>query len=168
MSDVAIEKFIETMGSLAQSEGGTRIAGQILGYLVVEGEPRTLTQMTEALSISKASASTNARLLENRGQLRRVSQLGSRQDAWEAVSNPNRDVLATVATRFRKSGEAIGEAAAAFPPDRAEARSRVVHLADFYFNSAEFIEEWISNLPDRQEENASDLSTDHGAAKFTG
>ena len=59
-----MDTFIEQMGLIAQEDGAPRIAGQILGYLLIEGEPRTLSQMAEALKISKASASTNARLLE--------------------------------------------------------------------------------------------------------
>ena len=148
MSTDPIHKFVEAMGLMFQHDGAPRIAGHILGYLLIEGEPRTLQQLTERLSISKASASTNCRLLEGRGLLRRVSPVGSRQDAWQAVSEPNRQMLNTLAQRFRRNAETIAEISSTFPSDRADARERVNHFADFYRLSADFIEEWRDRVSD--------------------
>lgn len=146
MSDNPIDRFIETMGLLSQGDGGTRISGQILAYLLTEGEPRTLQQMTAALSISKASASTNARMLEMHGLLHRVSHLGSRQDAWETVSDPHYQLLSRLVDRFRRNYLVIEEIAASFPAERSEARERVENFNKFYSQSADFFEEWLSRL----------------------
>lgn len=142
----AREHFIEQMGLMTQAEGGPRIAGQILGFLIVEGEPRTLTQMTEALRISKGSASTNARLLENKGTVRRVSALGQRQDAYEAVEEPGLSMLESMAERFRDSAEVIEAIAAGFPADDAQARGRVEKFAQFHRDSAIFFDKWMAQL----------------------
>lgn len=142
----ARDRFIEQSGLMVQAEGLPRIAGQILGYLIIEGGPRTLTQMTEALKISKASASTNARLLEHHGSARRVSALGQRQDAYEAVEEPGMQVLGDMASRFRANAETIAAIAAEFPDTEDTARARVMGSAAFYRKSAEFFDEWIARI----------------------
>lgn len=142
----ARDQFIEAIGLMIQAEGGARIAGQILGYLIVEGAPRTLSQMTEALKISKGSASTNARLLDSKGMLRRVSALGQRQDAYEAVEEPGLSTLAGMAERFRANADSMDSIAAGFAPDQAGARARVERFARFHRDSAAFFEEWMRRM----------------------
>ena len=137
-----MDRFIEQMGLLAQAEGEPRIAGQIMGYLVIEGAPRTLQQMTEALQISKASASTNARLLEYKGHVRRVAPMGSRRDAYEAVGLPSIEFIDAMAERFRTAAGDFTGLAADFPASHAAARDRVEELALFYRKSADFFEHW--------------------------
>ncbi|MEC7762533.1 MAG: MarR family transcriptional regulator [Pseudomonadota bacterium] len=137
-----IDHFIEQMGFMTQEDGLPRIAGQVLGYLLVEGEPRTLAEITEALSISKASASTNCRQLADKGILTRVATRGSRADSYMAVTNPAEDMLAGMAARFRTRAGKIEEAAAGFPDSRAEARERVTVFANFFRTSADFLDEW--------------------------
>jgi len=142
--DDAKHRFIEHLGLMTQSEGAPRIAGQILGYLIVEGAPRTLQQMTEALSISKGSASTNARLLEFKGSVRRVSRMGQRQDAYEAVHDPGIQTLTGMAQRFRSHADAVSAMAAEFSEEDSDARERVERFSHFYRQSADFIDEWVA------------------------
>lgn len=143
------DQFIAQMGLMMQAEGQPRIAGQILGYLIVEGGPRTLAQMTEALQISKASASTNARMLANRGSVRRVSPVGARQDAYQAEINPMRQMLHAMAGRFRANSARIDEIVAGFPDDQADARARVAGFAHTYSASADFFDEWAERVSGR-------------------
>ena len=141
-----MDTFIEQMGLIAQEDGAPRIAGQILGYLLIEGEPRTLSQMAEALKISKASASTNARLLELKGAVRRVSPVGQRGDAYQALDRYSETVLVTLAARFRTNAGIIGEIAERFPDSHVEARKRVSDYAEFYREAAHFFEEWLERM----------------------
>jgi len=145
------EEFIEHLGLMTQAEGAPKIAGQILGYLIVEGEPRTLTQMTEALKISKASASTNARLLELRGLARRVSPVGQRQDAYEAIEPPNLAVIRALGERFRANADKMSQIGAEFPPMHAAAQGRVEKFAQFYRKTADFLDDWCATLSDAAE-----------------
>lgn len=140
------EQFIEQMGLMMQAEGQPRIAGQILGYLIVEGEARTLGQMTEALKISKASASTNARMLADRGTVQRVSPVGARQDAYLAEPDAMPQMLRAMARRFRANGERIDQIVAAFSDDGTGARDRVAGFARTYRASADFFEEWAARV----------------------
>ncbi|WP_010139125.1 GbsR/MarR family transcriptional regulator [Oceanicola sp. S124] len=152
MSDSPIDDFIQTMGLMWSTEGGPRIAGQILGYLLIEGEPRTLAQMCEALQISKGSASTNARLLESKGVVRRVHPVGSRQDGFLAVPHPSHSLLKSVATRLRGQADEISVISARFPEEREDARERVGAFAEFYRQTADFMDAWTARIAPAQGE----------------
>jgi DNA-binding transcriptional regulator GbsR (MarR family) len=75
--------FIETMGLALESEGLPRIAGRIFGLLLVSAEARSLDELAAELQVSKASISTNARLLEHRGVLEQVSRPADRRDYYQ-------------------------------------------------------------------------------------
>lgn len=131
---------------MAQADGSPRIAGQLLGYLLVQGGARSLQQIADDLKVSKASASTNARLLEGHGMLRRVTVAGSRQDSWELLPDPYDRVLGTLADRFRNNARVIEDVSSQFPEGREDARERVCSFADFYRKSADFLDEWNSYM----------------------
>lgn len=146
MSESPLEDFIQTMGLMWSADGGPRISGQVMGYLLIEGEPRTLAQMCEALQISKGSASTNTRLLEGKGLVRRVHPVGSRQDAFLAVPQPGPSMLKALALRLRAQAEEISRISAQFPGEAEPARQRVEDFAAFYRNSADFMDEWTARV----------------------
>lgn len=80
--DERVERFIEGMGRHAEQEGFTRIAGRIFGYLLLQPEECSLDDMAEALGVSKASISTDARRLEQFGLLQRTTRPGDRRDYY--------------------------------------------------------------------------------------
>ena len=67
-------RFTGRMGLLFEADGHPRIAGRIFAYLLVSDGPRSLDELARTLRVSKASASTNARLLAATGVLERVSR----------------------------------------------------------------------------------------------
>jgi DNA-binding transcriptional regulator GbsR (MarR family) len=79
-----VRRFIEDAGNLTQSFGLGRAIGQIYAYLYFSPGPRTLADMQKALGISKGSASTLVRQLEQWGAARRVWVKGDRKDYYEA------------------------------------------------------------------------------------
>src|SRR3546814_5030306 len=97
------EKFIEQMGLLSQVDGAPRIAGRILGLLLLEGRPLALHEIAERLQVSKASASTNARLLAGRDILRLRAQPGDRQDYYEFATGNEYRFLEAIGARMRNS-----------------------------------------------------------------
>jgi DNA-binding transcriptional regulator GbsR (MarR family) len=139
------EYFIEQMGLLTQSDGLPRISGRIFGLLLVEGRPFTLQEMSERLKISKASASTNARMLAGRGMLRLTAHAGDRQDYYELVPSPYHQMVETVSAKMRRSAGQIAEAEAMFP-ENSGAKARVRQLAEFYRQSADFMADWSKHL----------------------
>ena len=138
--------FIETLGLISQSEGLPPIAGRILGYLVLADGACSLTEIAEALHVSKASVSTNVRLLEMRGTAVREARRGSRQDHWRAQTRPHRAMLENLAVRFRRNAERIDDIADSFPPDRRTNRDKVAEFSEFYRQSATFLAAWADEL----------------------
>lgn len=146
----ATEYFIEQMGLITQADGGPRIAGRIMGLLIVEGRPFSLAEMAERLKISKASASTNARLLAKIGTIHQTSRAGDRQDYYEVGDNPYPRMMEAVTARMSAVAAMVREAESRFPAsgDDDGPRSRVHELAQFYTQSAEFLAEWTKqNFP---------------------
>ena len=79
-----IRRFIENAGNATQSLGVGRVLGQIYAYLYFSPDPRNLADMQEVLGISKGSASTGVRQLEQWNAVRKVWVKGDRKDYYEA------------------------------------------------------------------------------------
>ncbi|WDR06856.1 hypothetical protein PSQ90_05240 [Devosia rhodophyticola] len=141
------DHFIEQMGLISQGEGGTRIAGRILGLLIVEGRALSLQEMAGRLQISKASASTNSRNLANREIIRMATSASSRQDYYEFVPGSYTQMVAAIGLTMRRTAAKVSESVARL--EAGSARDRVQELADFYQVSAEFVDDWAERLASR-------------------
>lgn len=82
--DTVVHRFIQDAGAFTQSLGFGRAVGQIYAYLYFSQEARSLGDMQHSLGISKGSASTNVRQLEQWGAVRKVWVKGDRKDYYEA------------------------------------------------------------------------------------
>ncbi len=72
-------QFVEEQGLLWEGSGLPRIAGRILGWLLIcQPAEQTAADLASALSASKGSISTNTRLLLQLGIIERTSRLGQR------------------------------------------------------------------------------------------
>jgi DNA-binding MarR family transcriptional regulator len=78
------DSFIEQFARLVEQEGGPRIAGRIAALLLLSPQALPLDDIAERLRASKASVSTNARMLEQWGLLERASRPGDRRDYYQA------------------------------------------------------------------------------------
>ncbi len=85
--------FVEEVALFFDQAGMPRIAGRILGYLLVCDPPyRSATQLSEELGASKGSVSTMVRMLRNTGLVEpapvpgeRATYLRIRDDGFEGV-----------------------------------------------------------------------------------
>ncbi|MDQ6773263.1 MAG: ArsR family transcriptional regulator [Candidatus Dormibacteraeota bacterium] len=84
---VAEERFIEDMGSLMMTYRVPRTTGRVLGYLLLQPEPRDLDRMARELGASKSGVSVAARQLESWALARHRGQKGSRRVLYEAVDD---------------------------------------------------------------------------------
>lgn len=83
-------EFIEEIGLAMESQGMPRMAGRILGALLMADPPeQSAEQLANVLQASRGSISTMTRLLEAPGLIERVSKPGDRKvyyrnrpDAW--------------------------------------------------------------------------------------
>jgi len=84
----AYRRFVDDTGLLLEAAGMPRIAGQVLGWLLVcEPEAQSLTDLSEALSVSKASASTTTRMLTQFGLIERAVLPGDRRDYYRVADD---------------------------------------------------------------------------------
>jgi DNA-binding transcriptional regulator GbsR (MarR family) len=83
-------RFVESMGSYFENEGVPRIGGRILGLLLIAHEPLRPEDMAKMLRVSRASISTNIRMLTSSSLVEKVSFLQDRNtyfsitnDVWD-------------------------------------------------------------------------------------
>ncbi len=104
--EAAEERFIEAMGLAHEEDRLPRIAGRIVGLLIVSPEPVRFDQLAERLQVSRGSISTNTRLLENMAVIQRVTRPGDRRDYFQITEEPG--LLLRMVDRYR-SRQAIAE-----------------------------------------------------------
>ncbi len=127
---------------MSQDRGEPRIAGRIFGLLLIEGQELSLQQISEQLGVSRASVSTNARLLAKKGIVRLTAHSGDRQDYYQLVDFPYEDILAGVAQQFAQHAQVIAAYVAPMRSDRPAAAERITELSRFYEKSAAFLQSW--------------------------
>lgn len=139
-------RFIEEVGLTAEADGLPRIAGRLFGYLLLSPGPRSLDEIAEALSVSKGSASTDARLLLRHGWLRRVSHAGDRKDYYEMAPDFFAEIVAYRLERWDALHELVAAATPDFAGEPAPVRDRLRYLeeAQAYFVAGirTLLDEW--------------------------
>ncbi|HJR15769.1 MAG TPA: MarR family transcriptional regulator [Gemmatimonadales bacterium] len=113
--DAKTAGFVERMGLALEADGLPRIAGRIFGLLLVSEDCRSLDQLAAELHVSKASVSTNARLLEQRGVLERNSRPSDRRDYYRVPPDLFSHTMAQRLQRWRRFHEAVGDARTSLP-----------------------------------------------------
>ena len=82
--DVGERQFAEEVGRVFEQFGLSRMAGRILGWLLICDPPRqSSSELGAALGASKGAISTATRLLESYGLARRIAVPGERGDFFE-------------------------------------------------------------------------------------
>lgn len=148
LSEVEVQ-FIEGMGILAQADGLPRIAGRLMGLLVLEGGPLAFGELANRLEVSRGSISSNARLLEGMGILERIARPGERGDFFQLAPDPYARLLDGIKERSAKGCRLARDtrdalAATASPDDAA--LHRLAELADFYAALRRSVEEMREHL----------------------
>ncbi len=128
----AEQRFVERMARLAVEEGLPRIGGYLLGYLLVHDGRHSLDDLVAALEVSKGSVSTNARMLERVGFVRRTTVPGDRRDYYELVKAPWEHMFAVMQRRMTRFRDALDEGLAMLPPGRENSRVRLQEWRQFY------------------------------------
>lgn len=133
----AEENFIERLGQQAQSNGLSRIAGQIWAALIVSDGPISSSELVELLRISKGSVSTNTRLLEMLGIIERRSKPGERQDFFSIRPNPYATLVERQVKRFEAAKLIVAEAKSTITADHIGAKLADLELFyDLYHESS--------------------------------
>ena len=79
--------FVESMGVNFERYALPRIGGRLLGLLLVADGPLSLDDLASILRVSRASVSTNVRLILTIGLAELVTRPGDRRDYYQFTSN---------------------------------------------------------------------------------
>ncbi|MFI5273627.1 MAG: GbsR/MarR family transcriptional regulator [Ktedonobacterales bacterium] len=104
----ALREFIMSMGVYFERYGLSRIGGRILGLLIVVDRPLSLDDMATTLQVSRASISTNMRLITASSLAEQISLPGDRRDYYRFAPDTWERALVTELDgiqRLRRIGE---------------------------------------------------------------
>ena len=124
--------LIEKFGLTFEQEGLPRIAGRIIGFLMLQGNPCSLDDLAEHLQISKTSASTNTRLLEQHGIVERTAKAGDRRDYYQLASDYGERMFAMAKQRIQRFYQLLTDAVAEQQADESGSRDRLRNMQRFY------------------------------------
>ena len=108
-------RFTDRLATLFENDGQPPIAGRIFGLLLLSDDALSLDELADDLGVSKASASTNARLLAQLGVVEQVRRPGSRRDYYRMVPDLFERSMAQRLARWRRFTEVIGEGRRTLP-----------------------------------------------------
>jgi DNA-binding transcriptional regulator GbsR (MarR family) len=124
-------EFVDRLGLFFELLGATRTMGRAYGWLLICDPPQqSLTQLADALSVSKASISTVARQLQEGGMVERLPS-PNRQHVYQVTPGGFTSVLETQLSLMRLGIEPAEFALSVLGEDRAEQRQRVEDFRDF-------------------------------------
>ena len=121
-------QFIEHLGLMMEAERLPRIAGRLLGALILTPDRESLDDLAARLAVSKPSISVNARLLEQKGLIERVTIPGDRRDFYRVAPDLFRAAIEQRLARWRAFHEAMRAARVGEASDDAVVRARIVAL----------------------------------------
>ena len=144
-------EFIESLGLITEADGLPRIAGRMLGLLIVEPGPFRFDELAERLHVSRASISTNTRLLERLGLVERFTRPGERKDLFRLGQDPYGRLLTHQLERMRRIRETARNCLEALDEESEIGRRRLDAMTVFYELAIEgtqrLLDEWQERGP---------------------
>lgn len=142
----AATEFIEQMGLMAEADFFPRIACRILALLTIRQRPVSFDEIAETLQISRASVSTNTRLLETQGFVVRECRIGERKDSFSLIPDLATKFLEHTLEHHRRVAQLATETAHKLPRHEAAAKQALRDMAEFKAlvirNTEKTLEEW--------------------------
>lgn len=157
MSDSQVEEkqhFIEEVGLFFEGVGLTRMAGRMLGWLLICDPPhQSMNTIADVLRASKGSISAASRLLIQNGLVEKVSLPGERRDyyrvqpgAWFEIMKKKQDEIALMRELAEVGLELLeGES----PDQRARLESMRETFAFFEREFPAMLERWQKRVSAR-------------------
>lgn len=127
------QELLEEFGLVFESNGMPRMAGRVLGRLLMCWPPhQSMTQLAGSLQASKASISTTTAMLARMGFVERLGFAGDRQDYFRVRPTSTTIHIQDMAHRLRAQ-LALVERGMAVADDRsAEGLTRLVQARDLF------------------------------------
>ncbi len=138
--DPRTSRFTDRLATLFEDDGLPPIAGRIFGFLLLTDAALSLDELAGALVVSKASASTNARLLAQLGVIEQVRRPGSRRDYYRMAPDLFERSMAQRLARWQRFTEVIGEGRRTLPMESPEVRQRLERYEEAFSYMADAID----------------------------
>lgn len=148
--NTAVSEFVERLGLHLSCEGMPLIAGRVTAYLLVSEGPRSLDEIASALGVSRASVSTDTRLLVDKGMLVRSTQPGDRRTYYSFAPDGFRNMLShriqaiTTLTALLDEGTRLPAARSSD-----EVRNRLNEWTDFHTAITEALQALLQRWTER-------------------
>ncbi|MBN1679038.1 MAG: MarR family transcriptional regulator [Anaerolineae bacterium] len=141
------EQFVEEIGHFFERSGLTRMAGRILGWLLICEPPhQSMKELAQALHASKGSISSMTRMLIRLGLVERFSFPGERRDYFRIRPDAWQYLMDTKLTELRHMREMAERGLALLEEKDSDVRHRLSGLHDIaIFLEREFpalVERW--------------------------
>ena len=146
--------FIERMGLAAENDGLSRIAGRLFGALTLHNEPCSLDDLAEELGVSKASISTEARRLVDRGVAERIGKPGDRRDYYSLTSHFFAQIIRFRLSRWSSLHRLAREMQEGHAEEPQLVRDRFAYIDEFNAFVLARVEDALREWNDRQRQGA--------------
>lgn len=156
-------QFIERLGLFFEDDGAPRIAGRLFGILLLTRGDCSLDDLAEGLQVSKASVSTNARLLEAWGAVERVGRPGDRRDYYRIADDMQGRMLERRIERMRHMHDLIAEGEASIDVQDETVRHRLRTFAEFHAHCIDGMEAGLERLRSRESQRDQGVGELHTA-----
>jgi DNA-binding transcriptional regulator GbsR (MarR family) len=128
--DSELTRFIENMGIYFEGYGVPRIGGRILGLLLIAQEPLSAERIASILKVSRASISTNFRILMTSGLAEKVTYPGDRTTYFVFPESGLEKTLLVEIQGISALKQLVQQGLNALP-DSDSARMRMQEMADW-------------------------------------
>ena len=126
------EWFVAEMGLTFEADGFTRIGGRLFGHLLLADRPLSLDEIAATLRVSKASVSTDARRLFEKGVVVRSGKPGDRRDYWQIAPDFFASLMEYRVERWRRLNMVVGELKRRSPAPSPAVRARLRYMEEVY------------------------------------
>ena len=142
-------EFVDRVGLFMEMLGATRTMGRVYGWLLICDPPQqSLSELTKALLVSKASVSTVARQLQDSGMIERLPS-PTRQHHYRVTPGGFSSVLDTQLSLMKPGIDVADFGLSVLKKDRAEQRERLEDFRDFCeFSAQDYREELMQRWND--------------------
>ena len=149
-----IMEFVEQLGGYFESHGLTRLAGRLLGWLLVcDPERQSSEELATALNASSGGISTNARMLIRFGYIERLGLAGDRRTYFRlrphAFAAGERQRIRTMAD-LQTLADAGLHALRGAPPQRSR---RIQEMRDLSAYMEVLLTDGLDNFPRQTKTN---------------
>lgn len=148
-SQAGKQHFVEEVALVFEEIGLTRMAGRILGWLLISNPPhQSAEELAEALQASKGSISTMTRLLIQLNLIERAGFPGDRRDYFTLKSDVWAQLLQARMSQVTDLHQLAEDGLELLEGEPAELRQRIQDMHDLY----SYIETELPNMIERWEQ----------------